>query len=683
MTALDSEVSANTHDQDSGLTATRTQGWNGAVQHTMYGMAGENATALQGAFVAKFNGTMQGCSRTLLRQYLQNVVEQAKLIGDPQIEQEAMVTLMVMSFQLRDHKGTGKGLRDLSRWLWLELYQMFPRTFLALVSIVPDYGYWKDLQQLVADLHDSETNISPPLKDRLIGTIYDCYADQIKTDNQIYLEYGALQPGQDMDSRPTLSLCVKWVPKEGRSFDRQYGMTKEIAQRIFPQEFQQNPRTALRKFRQMITPINKAINTTETFMHEGQFQFIKFRLVPGRCFQMKRRGFFNLVGGSKSRSQEERSSDEDRRKCKANALAHLEAAAQGKTKVNAKSLFPHEIVNKFAGSGAWSYQPNSLSKEEAMLYEAQFASIFKQLEEKSDSGEIDMGRMVTLLDVSGSMYSCTSSGGKHRPVDAAVAISVMVARLAKGSFRNRALAFSENPTWLQWNESMNFAQMIATAFNCPGQGLSTDFLSCHNLILDLATQCKCSPDQLPDRFLVLSDMQYNQAAKSTGRSQYSILSQYINGTQLRKITPVSRNSYSVNANWLTHHEILVRAYREQGIKVCGEPWVLPETIYWNLNGSTTGATVQADTPNTQIISGFNPRSIEIVLGGELDQLRKQDPEKKVTPWDTFQVAMNHEDWDPVRKVISDTGEGIFQGYQPPNREQEETGDDFVVVDSSK
>jgi hypothetical protein len=178
-------------------------------------------------------------------------------------------------------------------------------------------------------------------------------------------------------------------------------------------------------------------------------------------------------------------------------------------------------------------------------------------------------------------------------------------------------------------------------------------------------------------------MQYNQAAKSTGRSQYSILSQYINGTQLRKITPVSRNSYSVNANWLTHHEILVRAYREQGIKVCGEPWVLPETIYWNLNGSTTGATVQADTPNTQIISGFNPRSIEIVLGGELDQLRKQDPEKKVTPWDTFQVAMNHEDWDPVRKVISDTGEGIFQGYQPPNREQEETGDDFVVVDSSK
>jgi len=261
---------------------------------------------------------------------------------------------------------------------------MFPRTFLALLKIVPDYGYWKDLQQLVVDLHDEATSISTPLKDRLIGAIYDCYAEQIHTDNLIYQEYGALQPGLDMDSRPNLSLCVKWVPKEGRRFDRQYGMTKEIAQRIFPQEFQKNPKTVLRKFRQMITPINKAINTTETFMHQGQFHLIKFRLVPGRCFQMKRRGFFNLVGGTKSRSQEERSNDEDRRKCKTNALSHLEAATKGKTKVNAKSLFPNEIVNQFAGSGssAWNYQPGTLAKEEAMLYEAQFATIFRRFEEK-------------------------------------------------------------------------------------------------------------------------------------------------------------------------------------------------------------------------------------------------------------------------------------------------------------
>ena len=68
--------------------------------------------------------------------------------------------------------------------------------------------------------------------------------------------------------------------------------------------------------------------------------------------------------------------------------------------------------------------------------------------------------------------------------------------------------------------------------------------------------------------------------------------------------------------WETHHERLVRRFAEVGWKVCGEPYAAPRIVYWNLRGDTAGFPVQADAPNTQMLSGFSPALLKLVLSGE-------------------------------------------------------------------
>lgn len=659
-------------DSEEGTRQARTTGWNGAVQHSIYDLAGENATQLQGAFIAKFNGETMGADRNKIKEFHREVIRQAKATKEPQVLQYALVTLWVMSFQLRDCRGPGKGLRDLARWNWIELYLETPQTFLALIEEIPNFGYWKDLQQLVADVHEDSTLMREQM-DEICHRVYQVYVDQLRSDHEV---------SQKGEKGAEYSLVAKWIPKEGRSFDRKYGCTSEIAKLYFPTEFTHCPDRALSLLRKIITPLNKAIKTTETLMHQGRFGEIEFRFVTGRCFQTHRRAFFNLKGGSKCKTDDERSTDEDRRQCRANALQYIDDASKGKVKMNTKSLFPHEIVNKFCGTNSWNYNC-TLGPEETKLYEAQFQSIYQSLMEKVDNEEMDMGRIMILLDVSGSMYSCTTSGSNHRPVDAAVAIGILATRLTKGALRNRILSFSEQPNWVQFTDQMSWQEMIQRCFTQCSQGMSTDFLLCHERILRQATNLSCQPEQLPEYFLVLSDMQYNNADQATGRSNYPIISSHMTKSlhnDFSRCGSKNNNSWgtrNTSGSRKTHHEILVQAYHEQGLKVCGKPWILPETIYWNLNGSTSGACVQADTPNTQMISGFSPKMLEIVLGGELDNIRKSEPERKITPWDTFQVAMNRPEYDPIRLVIQNTSEGPLQGYQIPIREEE-----FVLVSSS-
>ena len=48
--------------------------------------------------------------------------------------------------------------------------------------------------------------------------------------------------------------------------------------------------------------------------------------------------------------------------------------------------------------------------------------------------------------------------------------------------------------------------------------------------------------------------------------------------------------------------------------VCGEPYPAPRIIFWNLR-SSVGFPVAADTPNTQMISGFSPALLKLVVSG--------------------------------------------------------------------
>ena len=188
----------------------------------------------------------------------------------------------------------------------------------------------------------------------------------------------------------------------------------------------------------------------------------------------------------------------------------------------------------------------------------------------------DLGKLVPLVDVSGSM------GGT--PMEAAIALGILVSELSHAAFRHRALTFESRPSWVDLSGSAKIADKVRCLEAAPWGG-STDFKAACEMILQAAQAARLKPDEVPD-LIVFSDMQFDQA-HGGGRG-----------------------------SWETHHERLTRRFAEVGRAVCGEPYAAPRIIYWNLRGDTAGFPVAADAPNTQMLSGFSPSLLKLVLSGK-------------------------------------------------------------------
>jgi hypothetical protein len=411
-------------DRKSGsITAELNRGDNGSLQWSNHGMGGgdDASTPLQGYLVAAFNGLKRLTSRQDVIQYLVNIETEAKKFGDT-CYYNTMAATFVMAFQVRDPRGVGKGEKDVSRWLLLELYTRFPQTFLDLLPLFPEYGYWKDFNFMIQDLHNYYGS-----QHKLLPLLYDFLVQQYREDLNTF------QHRKDGE-KPKLSLLIKFIPKEGRSFDKKYGSTKQIVKRLYPQLWKgdaKSKRLALKKFRQNTSQINKAIQTTETMMHQGLFSLIQFRLVPGRCRMKNQRAFFNLAGGSKCRLTDARfPNDPDRIKCRENILQFIQDAKTGKTKINSQTISLHELLRKlWEPSNHYSIPGQSLSQEEIDLVQLQWESKRDDLIKLCQQEGVECNRGLVCCDTSGSM---STNNGIPRLV--ALAISIMTSSLQDGVF---------------------------------------------------------------------------------------------------------------------------------------------------------------------------------------------------------------------------------------------------------
>ena len=123
--------------------------------------------------------------------------------------------------------------------------------------------------------------------------------------------------------------------------------------------------------------------------------------------------------------------------------------------------------------------------------------------------------------------------------------------------------------------------------------------------------------------------------------------------------------------------------------MCGEPYAAPRIIYWNLRGDTVGFPVEASAPNTQMLSGFSPALLKLVLtGAELEVVEEEvvqpDGTVKVkrggpTPEQTLRAALDDTAYDAVRLKLSALTSGPLADYSfqvAPAAEEE----GFEVVD---
>ena len=673
------------------INATTNEGWNGAKGHSIYGLTSQmnNNKLVEAALVGLFNGLCRGVSQQQVQNYLQQVVNVSQGAGH-EIYQKAIATCFTIYAQNRDCRG-GKGERKSSQFLLIELYRFFPRTVETIVPLIPEYGYWKDLNQLLIET-------GTIYYDGLYNTIIKTMIEQIKEDYETLSRTenkrkDAQSKGLVFDERPNLTLLAKWIPKEGRHFDRTSNITSKLAEVAFPDLYSQDTRKALRAWRKTVSPINKELNTVEILMSKNLWSQIRFNLITGRNLAIYRRAYLNLVGGSKCQSTDIRHPyNNERHLCRTNLLEHLEKAKLGKVSIKGKALHLHEIIREMTTlTGSQISMNTTLSQSEKDIFELQWndhrTKLFTEVRDGLQKAQEDPSttpfdpRGVVMIDESGSMM-CNNG----IPILVANAIGLLLTELCQefggDALGNKFLSFESSPKWIELTKGETLFNRLGQAIRSSWGG-NTNFLSAHELILDLCIKHRLKPDQLPKWFMVLSDMQWDAANSihTIGKTirKYcdpTLLSSFSHTTNFRGGFGEGTSHCRKTTPLQTHHQILKDTYAKVGIEVCGQPYPLPFTYYWNLNGEINSLPVQVDTPDTMMLSGFSTEMISLLFSGkisEIQQRNKLDNRSNSTPssWDLLMTAMETKDntggyrYLPIHQAIKDCGETIFSDYLLP------------------
>jgi hypothetical protein len=225
-----------------------------------------------------------------------------------------------------------------------------------------------------------------------------------------------------------------------------------------------------------------------------------------------------------------------------------------------------------------------IAKREAQVVDAQWDTMIARLR---DAGTLD--NCLAVCDVSGSMGNLDwLVPGVTQPILPAVALSMVLAQLAKPPFANLFVTFSANPKIVTLREGAGLAAN-AMAMVKSQWGMNTDLHAVFvRLLLPLAVRHRVPREDMVRRLFVFSDMQFDHA-DGAGRV----------------------------GEWETNHDAIARAYAEAGYDV-------PEIVYWNLAGQLETVPVEAERKGVALMSGFSPAMMKVFMGEDADETVDDD-----------------------------------------------------------
>lgn len=334
---------------------------------------------------------------------------------------EDKLTAVKAAFYTRDVRG-GQGERNTFLQILRYLYKNDQRVFNKIVALVPVYGRWKDVLEFV----DSKTVVSMV---------------NVQLRNDRYAEHPSLlakwMPSENASSPATRSLATQWI--------RALGMTP-------------------RSYRKLLSAIRANLVLVESLMSAGKFAEINYAHVPSRAAMLLRKAF--------SKRDAER------------YVAYLEAVKSGKTKINATTLYPHELVSKYMG-----YVRNV---DETI--EAQWKALPNYAEDNDQNA-------IVVVDVSASMSGL--------PMQIAIALGLYISERNVGAFKDHFITFSERPT-LERVVGNTLLERVHNLQNANWGG-NTNLQAVVDLILNTARKNKVPQNEMPKKLYIVSDMQFDSA----------------------------------------------------------------------------------------------------------------------------------------------------------------------------
>jgi len=376
--------------------------------------------------------------------------------------------------------------------------------------------------QLLADRCDADQwrNLLP-----FFLTTYGRWDDAINitTHRAVTLDIIALQLLTDLESTGTVSLCAKWIPSENANRSFYHLLANHM--HISPRDLRQK----------IISPLRARLNLVETALTVRSYDMIEFSHVPSRCMAMH--GRMNMTDGRPGAFI---------RHC---GEKYAEWKSSKNVKLNAGQLDVHEIVAQYMTDDAvvddlielqWQYHAEQIRSYPALR------------------------KTLVLSDVSGSMTG--------RPMSVSIALGLLISGEADEPWRNRVMTFETDPC-LHTVTGDTLYQRV-NSLKSAGWGGSTNLQACFELILTMMRTYCLTPDQMPERLVIVSDMQFNMC----------------------------------DQNYRTNLEEIRAKYRAMNYR-------MPDLVFWNVNGNIMDYPAEHDAVGVSLLSGFSTSLLKNIITG--------------------------------------------------------------------
>lgn len=414
-------------------------------------------------------------------------------------------------FYLRDVRG-GQGerrfFRVVIRWLANNKREFMVRN----LKLVPEYGRWDDLY----------TFVDTPLE----KAAFDLMHEQLALDVQC----------------KTPSLLAKWLKSEN---------TSSQASRRLATLTRQSFGLTSREYRKTLSILRNRIRVVERLMSDNRWEEIEFDKIPSKAGLIYRNAFARR----------------DILKEKYERFAKDE-----NTKVNAKTLYPCEIVHEAlatSNSYSWNARYKNLSETERAMLNKYWAN----LEDYFHNAVFDG---VAVVDTSSSMWS-TGRYVNIAPMDVACALGMYCAEKCNPAspWHGHYISFSREARLVPV-EGIDFVdkcRRIRDHDLCENTNIESIF----DLLLTIAVRKRVPQSEMPKNIVIISDMQFDRACGW--------------GTEIE----------SVCEKW-------TRKFAAAG-------YAIPHLVFWNVDAREDTIPMR-DNGHVTFVSGYSASLFEQLLTGK-------------------------------------------------------------------
>ena len=331
-----------------------------------------------------------------------------------------------------------------------------------------------------------------------------------------------------------VSLLGKWLPSVNASNTDTVKAAKKLARFLGMDD---------RAYRKTLSQLRAYIRIIENNLREKDYTF-DYEKQPSKAM-FKYRSAFARNDGERYRE-------------------YLNKVSAGEAKLNTATLAPYELVEPYLNTNWYNSRFTSFMKE---ITEEEKMSLNATWNALPNFGS--EANALVVVDTSGSMYM------DGKPLSAAVALSLGIyfAEHNKGAFANHFIEFSAKPELIEIKGD-TFADKLRyiCSFN---EVADTDIEAVFDLVLNTAVNNKLPQSELPERLIIISDMEFNACVKKAD---------------------------------VTNFENARAKFEAAGYK-------LPEVVFWNVASRNRQQPVTKNEQGVALVSGCTPRLFSMIAEG--------------------------------------------------------------------